>query len=228
MSCRSPKGPKIQGRSAKNPSLSYNFWSIVTFEMDNSAVQSQRSISSNSRPNQTYDSHSGGRSTSNPSYEMDNSAVQAQRSILSSSSLNQTYDPHSGGSSTSNPSYEMDSSAVQAQRSISSNSTTNQTYDPHSGGSSTSNPSNFVNHDTWILGFLLWNQTRQQWIENRKSENRSQKLRETRLSRNATYDNLLGTGSNNPFPRPIPLSVRRFLNTRGRSCRCRHWNAVVS
>eukprot|EP00268_Persea_americana_P056000 TRINITY_DN6558_c0_g1_i6.p1 TRINITY_DN6558_c0_g1~~TRINITY_DN6558_c0_g1_i6.p1 ORF type:complete len:196 (-),score=24.62 TRINITY_DN6558_c0_g1_i6:485-1072(-) len=167
--------------------------------MDSSAVQSQMSISSNSRPNQTYDSHSGGRSTSNPSYEMDNSAVQAQRSILSSSTSNQTYDPHSGGSSTSNPLYEMDSSAVQAQRSISSNSITNQRYDPHSGGSSTSNPSTFVNH-----GFLLWNQTRQQWIENRKSKNRSQKLRETRLSRNATYDNLLG--SNNPFPRPIPLS----------------------
>lgn len=143
---RPSKGPKFQGRSAKKPSLSDNFLSTGTFEMDNSAVQSQMSISSNSRPNQTYDSHSGGRSTSNPSYEMNNSAVQAQRSILSSSTSNQTYDPHSGGSSTSNPLYEMDSSAVQAQRSISSNSITNQTYDPHSGGSSTSNPSTFVNH----------------------------------------------------------------------------------
>ncbi|XP_058113312.1 uncharacterized protein LOC131256424 isoform X2 [Magnolia sinica] len=95
--------------------------------------------------------------------------------------------------------YEMENSGVQSQRSVSSISTSNQTHDPHSVGGSTSNPPEFVNH-----GLLLWNQTRQQWIGNRKAENRMQQVREPRLSWNATYDSLLGT--NKPFPQPIPLA----------------------
>ncbi|THG22175.1 hypothetical protein TEA_025225 [Camellia sinensis var. sinensis] len=50
---------------------------------------------------------------------------------------------------------------------------------------------------------LLWNQTRLQWIGNKKSENQAQQLREPKLSWNATYESLLG--SNKPFRRPIPL-----------------------
>ncbi|KAF8400637.1 hypothetical protein HHK36_013936 [Tetracentron sinense] len=95
--------------------------------------------------------------------------------------------------------YEMDNSAVQSQRSVSSISTSNQTFDPHSATGGTSNPSEFVNH-----GLLLWNQTRQQWIGNRKSEIQKQQVREPRLSWNATYDSLLGT--NKRFTQPIPLS----------------------
>eukprot|EP00262_Sarcandra_glabra_P018493 TRINITY_DN665_c0_g1_i1.p1 TRINITY_DN665_c0_g1~~TRINITY_DN665_c0_g1_i1.p1 ORF type:complete len:175 (-),score=28.45 TRINITY_DN665_c0_g1_i1:150-674(-) len=95
--------------------------------------------------------------------------------------------------------YEMDNSGVQSQRSGSSISTSTQTLDPHSGSGSTSNPPEFVNH-----GPLLWNQTRQQWIGNKRSENRVQQVREPRLSWNATYENLLGT--NKPFPRPISLA----------------------
>ncbi|XP_010250116.1 PREDICTED: uncharacterized protein LOC104592441 isoform X2 [Nelumbo nucifera] len=92
---------------------------------------------------------------------------------------------------------EMDNSAVQSQRSISSISTLNQAFDPHGGVGSTSNPPEFINH-----GFLLWTQTRQQWVG--KSENKTQQFREPRLSWNATYDSLLGT--NKPFPQPISLS----------------------
>lgn len=94
-------------------------------------------------------------------------------------------------------SYEMDNSAVQSQRSISSMSASNQNLDPHGGGGSTSNPSEFVNN-----GLLLWNQMRQQWVGDRKSRNQP-KMREPRLSWNATYETLLGT--NKPFPQPIPL-----------------------
>ncbi|XP_010254416.1 PREDICTED: uncharacterized protein LOC104595391 isoform X3 [Nelumbo nucifera] len=117
------KGLRIQGRTVKKPSISEDFWSTSTCEMDNSAVQSQRSISSIST------------------------------------------------------SYQVD---------------------PHGVGS-TSNPTEFVNH-----GLLLWNQTRQQWVGNRRSENRTQQVQEPRLSWNATYDSLLGT--NKPFPQSIPLS----------------------
>ncbi|XP_021738614.1 uncharacterized protein LOC110705086 isoform X1 [Chenopodium quinoa] len=94
-------------------------------------------------------------------------------------------------------SYEMDNSAVQSQRSISSMSASNQNLDPHGGSGSTSNPSEFVNN-----GLLLWNQMRQQWVGDRKSRNQP-KMREPRLSWNATYETLLGT--NKPFPQPIPL-----------------------
>ncbi|XP_052209323.1 uncharacterized protein LOC127812838 [Diospyros lotus] len=98
----------------------------------------------------------------------------------------------------STSSLEMDNSAVQSQRSVSSMSTSNPPLDPHNSVGSTSNPTEFVNH-----GLLLWNQTRQQWIGNKSSQNRPQ-TRETKLSRNASYDSLLGT--NKPFGQTIPLS----------------------
>ncbi|XP_010696265.1 uncharacterized protein LOC104908799 isoform X2 [Beta vulgaris subsp. vulgaris] len=97
----------------------------------------------------------------------------------------------------SSSTYEMDNSAVQSQRSISSISASNQNLDPHGGSGSASNPSEYVNN-----GLLLWNQIRQQWVGDRKPCNQP-KMREPRLSWNATYENLLGT--NKPFPQPIPL-----------------------
>ncbi|CAI9267453.1 unnamed protein product [Lactuca saligna] len=66
----------------------------------------------------------------------------------------------------------------------------------------TLNPSldshDFINH-----GFLLWNQSRQHWIGNKRNRQRN-KPREPRLSKNVTYDSLLG--SNKPFAKPVPLS----------------------
>ncbi|XP_011622472.1 uncharacterized protein LOC18431891 isoform X2 [Amborella trichopoda] len=57
------KGLRIQGRTVKKPSLSEDFWSTSPYEMDNSGVQSQRSISSISTSNQNPDPHSGQCST---------------------------------------------------------------------------------------------------------------------------------------------------------------------
>lgn len=92
----------------------------------------------------------------------------------------------------------MDNSAVQSQGSISSISASNQTLDLHGNAASVNAPSAFVNH-----GLLLWNQTRQRWVGNRKSENQLRQVREPKLNWNATYESLLG--SNKPFPQPIPL-----------------------
>ncbi|KAL2895956.1 hypothetical protein RDABS01_000490 [Bienertia sinuspersici] len=97
----------------------------------------------------------------------------------------------------SSSAYEMDNSAVQSQRSISSMSNSNQNADPHGVIGSTSNSSEPVNN-----GVLMWNQVRQQWVGDRKPHNQP-KMREPRLSWNATYESLLGT--NKPFPQPIPL-----------------------
>ena len=94
---------------------------------------------------------------------------------------------------------EIDNSTVQSQRSISSISTSNQSLTHYSGIGSTSNNSEFINH-----GLLLWNQTRLQWVGNKRSENQSQQIREPRLRWNATYEGLLGT--NRRFSQPIPLS----------------------
>ncbi|XP_042488816.1 uncharacterized protein LOC122068972, partial [Macadamia integrifolia] len=60
------KGLRIQGQTVKNPSISEDFWSTSTFEMDNSAVQSQRSISSIITSDQTLDPHGGSSISSNP------------------------------------------------------------------------------------------------------------------------------------------------------------------
>ncbi|KAG5021500.1 hypothetical protein JHK82_017402 [Glycine max] len=96
--------------------------------------------------------------------------------------------------------HDMDNSAVQSQGSISSASLTNQAVVLHAGSSkSSTNPTEFVNH-----GVILWNQTRQRWVGNKKLENRTQQLREPKLNWNATYESLLG--SNKPFHQPIPLA----------------------
>ncbi|XP_038999806.1 uncharacterized protein LOC120125443 [Hibiscus syriacus] len=93
---------------------------------------------------------------------------------------------------------DMDNSAVQSRGSISSISTSNQTLDPHGSVAAANAPAEFVNH-----GLLLWNQIRQHWVGNRKSENQKQEVQEPKLNWNATYESLLG--SNKPFPQPIPL-----------------------
>ncbi|KAG8375789.1 hypothetical protein BUALT_Bualt10G0137000 [Buddleja alternifolia] len=113
---------------------------------------------------------------------------------------------------------DMDNSGFPSHRSMSSISTSNQTLDTHSSAGGTSNSSEFVNHGKHILtilhllsnfnsssveGFLLWNQTRQQWVGNKGSEKQIQS-REPKLSWNATYESLLGT--NKLFPQPIPLA----------------------
>ncbi|GAB2293620.1 hypothetical protein Dimus_027833 [Dionaea muscipula] len=95
--------------------------------------------------------------------------------------------------------YDMDNSAGQSQGRILSISTSIQSFDPHAGVGSRNAPSEFVNH-----GLLLWNQTRQRWIGNKKSSSGGQLVQEPKLSWNATYDSLLG--SNKPFPQPIPLA----------------------
>ncbi|KAK6249200.1 hypothetical protein QUC31_020765 [Theobroma cacao] len=89
---------------------------------------------------------------------------------------------------------EMEYSAAQSQGSVSSTSLSNQPPDP---SGSTSYPSEFVNH-----GLLLWNQTRQQWRGNKRSEKRAQ-TQEPTISWDATYESLLG--DNKPFPQPIAL-----------------------
>nr|GMD78873.1 uncharacterized protein LOC109184044 isoform X2 [Ipomoea batatas]GME05994.1 uncharacterized protein LOC109184044 isoform X2 [Ipomoea batatas] len=92
----------------------------------------------------------------------------------------------------------MENSTIQSQRSLSSISVSNQVLSQNIGTGSTSNHSEFVNH-----GYLLWNQTRLQWLGSKKPENQRQ-VREPILNWNATYENLLGT--NKRFPHPIPLS----------------------
>ncbi|RLM77877.1 uncharacterized protein C2845_PM12G06020 [Panicum miliaceum] len=91
----------------------------------------------------------------------------------------------------------MENSALQSRHSMSSISTTAQPNDQHAAGSS-SNPNEFVNQ-----GPLLWHQTRQQWIGKRRHNSQSQS-QEPKISRNATYESLLG--SSKSFAQPIPLS----------------------
>ncbi|CAM0910098.1 unnamed protein product [Alopecurus aequalis] len=81
---------------------------------------------------------------------------------------------------------------------MSSISTAPQSSDPHGAGSS-SKPNDFVNQ-----GLVHWNQTRKEWVGNKKHKGRAEKPQETKISWNTTYDSLLG--SNKPFSQPIPLA----------------------
>ncbi|XP_039024320.1 uncharacterized protein LOC120157144 [Hibiscus syriacus] len=87
---------------------------------------------------------------------------------------------------------EMEHRGVQSQRRMSSNNASN--LDP---SGSTSQHSEFVNH-----GLLLWYQTRQQWLGNKRPEKRVQP-RETTINWNTIYESL--QGDHKPFPHPIPL-----------------------
>ncbi|KAK1360116.1 AT-rich interactive domain-containing protein [Heracleum sosnowskyi] len=93
---------------------------------------------------------------------------------------------------------DINKSAAQSGGSYSTISTANQTLEV-SGSGNGNNPSEFVNH-----GLLLWNQSRQQWVGNEKSENRGAQLYEPRLSWSSTYQSLLTT--NKRFTKPIPLA----------------------
>ncbi|KAF9690055.1 hypothetical protein SADUNF_Sadunf01G0156100 [Salix dunnii] len=53
------KGPNVKCETVKKPSISEEFWTTSTCDMDNSALQSQGSISSISIANQTLDQHGG-------------------------------------------------------------------------------------------------------------------------------------------------------------------------
>ncbi|CAK7356917.1 unnamed protein product [Dovyalis caffra] len=59
------KGPNVKGETVKKPIISEDFWTTSTCDMDNSAVQSQGSISSISMANQTLDPHGGSGSANN-------------------------------------------------------------------------------------------------------------------------------------------------------------------
>ncbi|KAJ0613639.1 hypothetical protein HanIR_Chr02g0053681 [Helianthus annuus] len=79
---------------------------------------------------------------------------------------------------------------------VSSIDTPNPTLDSHGTGNTSQE---FINH-----GLLLWNQTRQQWVGSKRKSKQTDQNREPKLSRNATYENLLG--SNKPFAKRVPLS----------------------
>ena len=60
------KGLKIQGQPVKKSSVSEDFWSTSTIEMENSGVQCQTSISSTSASNHALDPNNNSTRTSNP------------------------------------------------------------------------------------------------------------------------------------------------------------------
>ncbi|XVF88368.1 hypothetical protein PTKIN_Ptkin19aG0045100 [Pterospermum kingtungense] len=61
------KGLRIQGRIVRKPSISDDFWSTSTYDLENSAVQSQRSLSSISTSNPTLSQCSSTGVIANPS-----------------------------------------------------------------------------------------------------------------------------------------------------------------
>ncbi|XVF34652.1 hypothetical protein REPUB_Repub18cG0077200 [Reevesia pubescens] len=61
------KGLRIQGRIVRKPSISDDFWSTSTYDLENSAVQSQRSLSSITTSNPTLSQCSSTSGVANPS-----------------------------------------------------------------------------------------------------------------------------------------------------------------
>ncbi|KAH0450229.1 hypothetical protein IEQ34_020921 [Dendrobium chrysotoxum] len=148
------KGLRIQGQSVRKPSISDDFWSTSTYEMENSGVQSQRSISSISASVRAFDPYSGaGSSTNTP--EFVNHGLLLMYLLIHLPIFNETF-------------------PVDAE----------------------------IDYDA-CKGLILWNQTRQQWIGDKKDHRKTEQVIDPRLSSNATYDSLLGT--NKPFAHPISL-----------------------
>ncbi|XP_013465794.2 uncharacterized protein [Medicago truncatula] len=98
----------------------------------------------------------------------------------------------------SSSTFEKDHSEARSRRSVSSSGITMSiSSDLQSSSSSQISPPESVNQ-----GLVQWNQIRQQWAGNKRSE-RQTVAREPRISSNATYEDILG--NNKPFPQPIPL-----------------------
>ncbi|XP_076921925.1 uncharacterized protein LOC143583523 [Bidens hawaiensis] len=76
--------------------------------------------------------------------------------------------------------------AIQSQKSISSSISGSTNIQPE-----------FVNH-----GLLQWNQSRQEWVDHKKSKNSAKT--QQHILRNTTYESLLVTSEK--FPHSIPLS----------------------
>ncbi|KAF1887317.1 hypothetical protein Lal_00040919 [Lupinus albus] len=68
------KGLKIQGQTVRKPTISDGFWSSSTCDLDNSTIQSQRSISSLSTLNQIL-YHSNGTSIAGTNSEFVNQGL---------------------------------------------------------------------------------------------------------------------------------------------------------
>ncbi|CAK8570018.1 unnamed protein product [Lathyrus sativus] len=103
----------------------------------------------------------------------------------------------------SSSAYEKDHSAARSTRSVSSSRITmNSSSDLQSSSNTQISPPEFVNQ-----GLIVWNQIRQKWGENKITQSNIED-RESRISSNATYDDLLG--NNKFFPQPIPL--REMIN----------------
>ncbi|XP_062023157.1 uncharacterized protein LOC133739394 isoform X1 [Rosa rugosa] len=61
-------GLRIQGQTVRKNSMSEDFWSTSTIEMDNSAIQSQISISSISTSNNPLDARGAGSTSNTPEF----------------------------------------------------------------------------------------------------------------------------------------------------------------
>ncbi|KAM7256103.1 hypothetical protein ACFE04_011844 [Oxalis oulophora] len=149
---------KTPGHSVRQPSISEDFWTTSTFDMDNSAVQSQGSISSISTINQISDTSSSSASE----------FVNHGKFLLLVGHFICIYIVTS---------LKMFDYVYSVLLKLLFSLTT---------------------------GLLLWNQTRQNWVANKKPDNRASHALEPKLNVNATYDSLLG--SNKAFPQPIPLT----------------------
>ncbi|XP_043810649.1 uncharacterized protein LOC110610953 [Manihot esculenta] len=133
--------------------------------------------------------------------EMDLSGEQSQRSFSSIMTLNQPFHPYTNDGSTSNSFEFLNPGKFLYIRFF------NMSH-------SMKRPCCFLNVECSYemtfsyrcllnAGLLLWKQTRQQWLANKRSPNNTQ-VQEPTIRGNATYESLVGT--NKPFPRRIPLT----------------------
>ncbi|MBA0840530.1 hypothetical protein Goarm_003108, partial [Gossypium armourianum] len=132
----SSKGLNVQGQTVRKASISEDFWTTSTCDMDNSAVQSQGSISSISTSNQTLDLH-GSVATANAPAEFVNHGKFSASNTLRTSFGTKI----------------------------------------RSGCLCTISQSQLH----FVAGLLLWNQIRQRWVGNRRSQNRKQLVQEPKL-----------------------------------------------
>ncbi|KAG6728036.1 hypothetical protein I3842_02G153700 [Carya illinoinensis] len=79
------KGLQIQDQKVKKPSILEDFWTTSTWDMDNSAIQSQGSISSISTNNQVLDLHGVAGSANTPSEYVNHESVCISRTPINTS-----------------------------------------------------------------------------------------------------------------------------------------------
>ncbi|KAI3463405.1 hypothetical protein Pfo_020068 [Paulownia fortunei] len=204
------KGQNKNAWKTSKATLSEDFWTTSTCEMDNSAVQSCGSISSTNTLTQVHDALGAGCSSKPSEFVNHGCGCVVVLVVCLGSLLTVKFTVLVSKGRTKNKIrikicwcsfFSLDHALIYSPCNF--HSFILFSLPPHASYILWIMDKCILSGEALAVGLILWNQSRKKWIGNKKPESRAQQHREPKLSWNATYDSLLS--NNKPFHKPVPL-----------------------